>query len=183
MTKAMAWPAGIVVLAFMLRNQIRNLIPLLRSLKYKDLELEFGQELKQIESEAASALPELSTTIPVKLIFLARSSPRAAVLEAWQAVQMAAIAALEQEFGALPEKARGSQYNLLKTVDEAGILDHQQIGVYQHLRYLRNEAVHNPKFGIGTGEAFQYADLAYRLIRTLEEVRKKKPNKTDAGDG
>jgi len=46
--ESLAWPVSIVVIVLILKKPISALLPLLRNLKYKDLELSFGEELKKV---------------------------------------------------------------------------------------------------------------------------------------
>jgi len=41
--KAVVWPASLLVLAFLLRKPLKELIPLLRRLRYKEVEIECGR--------------------------------------------------------------------------------------------------------------------------------------------
>ena len=47
---SLAWPATVVVVV--LRNQCRRFLLTLTRLRYKDLELDFGRELKEVEKKA-----------------------------------------------------------------------------------------------------------------------------------
>jgi len=88
--KALAWPAVIVGLILFLRKPLRDLIPLLIRLKYKDFEIEFGKKIEEAKAEAAvelskeAAVKALPPQPDEKLAKLAEVSPRAAVLEAWR---------------------------------------------------------------------------------------------------
>ena len=46
------WPSVLCVSIFALRNPLSTIIPLARKLKYKDLEIEFHQELKAASKDA-----------------------------------------------------------------------------------------------------------------------------------
>lgn len=56
--KSLAWPVAIIILVILLRKPIVELIPLLRRLKYKDLELEFSQEVTELKAEVEAAAKE-----------------------------------------------------------------------------------------------------------------------------
>jgi hypothetical protein len=49
--KALAWPTAIVVLVSLLKKPIVELVPLMKKLKYKELELEFSQEVMALKEE------------------------------------------------------------------------------------------------------------------------------------
>lgn len=118
--KAIAWPATLLLLVFLLRKPIRDLVPLVRKLKVKEFELEFAHavaqlgvdmqpELKEsIPSSRAGTLDEARSqsskiSAPVaavvraakarreeEVLRLASLSPRAAIMEAWAEVEAAA---------------------------------------------------------------------------------------------
>lgn len=55
--KAVAWPTAVIALVFLLRKPIIELAPLMKKLKYKELELEFSQEMQtfKIQGERCSS--------------------------------------------------------------------------------------------------------------------------------
>ena len=48
MTKALAWPASIIFIIFLLRKPIIELLPFLEELKYKDFALKFHKEVSKV---------------------------------------------------------------------------------------------------------------------------------------
>ena len=86
----LAWPTTIIIVVALLRSPLSDLLPTLKKLKYKDLELEFEREANKILSEAERDLPELPQTQekskPVKkksrvLFCLSRRDPSIEILE------------------------------------------------------------------------------------------------------
>lgn len=65
LVKSLAWPVVAIVMALTLRKSLVKLIPLLRKLKFKDLEAEFSEKLEQAEKSAAKVI--VSPTITVDL--------------------------------------------------------------------------------------------------------------------
>src|SRR5438552_10768773 len=101
LVKALAWPVAVFVLYFLLRGSILPLIPNLSKLKWKEMELEFRDELREVKAEIADVLPDATNSggyEPSRLhlpeVQLAHISPRAAIIEAWLRVQNAALTAL-----------------------------------------------------------------------------------------
>lgn len=43
---ALAWPAAVITIIAQLRAPLGKLVPLIRTLKYKDLQIDVGQELE-----------------------------------------------------------------------------------------------------------------------------------------
>lgn len=53
------WPMIVLILCALLRAPLVALLPQARKLKYKDFEMEFGEELKVASRDARQAFPEL----------------------------------------------------------------------------------------------------------------------------
>jgi len=62
--KAVAWPVTAIALVVLLRKPIVELIPLLRRLKYKELELEFAQEVSELKAEVEAIAKEKGEEAP-----------------------------------------------------------------------------------------------------------------------
>lgn len=102
--KAVAWPASLLVLAFFLRKPLKELMPLLRRLRYREVEIEFSREIAVLKakslSEQPSGLPNGGFASPglpkgldskrLELLRMVPFSARVAVMEAWLEVEMAA---------------------------------------------------------------------------------------------
>jgi len=79
---SLAWPAAFVAAAWMFRDKINELLPLLR-LKYKDLDLSFRLDEAEQEAQALPAAEPLEPTPEEtnKFAHLVRISPRAAIMD------------------------------------------------------------------------------------------------------
>ncbi len=95
--KALAWPTVTVAIVFLLKKPIVELVPLMKKLKYKELELEFSQEVMALRVEAIEApILEMSedkdlSLSPSKALELVPFSTRAAIMEAWIELETAAV--------------------------------------------------------------------------------------------
>ena len=63
---SLAWPACLLVALFMLRRPIAELLPSLRRLRYKELEVDFGKELEKIEA-VMDTVEEKTRRSPVEI--------------------------------------------------------------------------------------------------------------------
>jgi hypothetical protein len=99
--ESLAWPAAIAFVVYLLRNQIRALLAGLRSLAYGGVRAEFGEHVQEAEiaAEGAELPSELTpgSALSTELWPEISSAPRAAVIEAWLAV--------ERELEALAERS------------------------------------------------------------------------------
>ena len=175
---ALVWPTVAIVVVILLRKPLAGLIPLLRHVKYKDLELEFAQEVQQLREEAEAALRPLTSPPPRvtaeedSLTHLAAMSPRSAVVEAWRLVESSARYAIEAR-GVPAEGGRpvnGPQ--LTRALGRTEVLDRETRGLMDRLRMLRNQTVHADDFFVDEASAREYVQLAVALARRIDaEIR------------
>lgn len=173
---SLAWPSIVLAMVILLRKPIRDLLPLLKRAKYKDLDLVFGKELSELDAKADQAcLPPSVEPTALKLESaeewtfdeyisrLAAVSPRAAIAEAWRYVELA----LQRAYGR-PEVATPS--NTLRTarlLHMSGKLPQEAVSLIADLRVLRNRAVHAEDFELSTDEAIHFGRLAERIIASI----------------
>jgi len=101
---SLAWPLIILLALFLLRQPLSQLLPVLKKLKYGDLELEFAGKIKSLKAEVDKGLvPAIEALDPtaefvLKFTNMARSNPRNTILEASHEVDSVLIgAAIEHE--------------------------------------------------------------------------------------
>jgi hypothetical protein len=162
----------VAVLVLVLRKPLRDLLPLLQHLKYRDLELDFGSSVEEVKEELeeelpAGAIPQFSVAELGSMQRLAEISPRSAVLEAWREVERAALEASQPPAGRLyPYKSL--TFQAFKNLERNEALDKKVLGVLRDLRGLRNQAAHAPDFALTKESALEYAASAKRLARYLK---------------
>lgn len=177
----LAWPTAAVILVLILRRPLRQLIPTLRRLRYRDLELDFGEKLEALERQADQAqLPEPEVTrlpapserealpLAARLETLAIEAPRAAILEAWLSVEREARAAAGR-LGYDPG-GRVPITRVLRWLGEQKAVDQRLLAFAHDLRGLRNMAAHAADFSPPPDRAREYVLLAERLAGALCQV-------------
>lgn len=50
------WPITVLVCVLLLRPFLTKLVPLIRTVKYSDIEIRFGQEVAELKAAAATSL-------------------------------------------------------------------------------------------------------------------------------
>ncbi len=170
---AIAWPLAVTVMFLAVRGRILELIPTLRHLKWKDIEIEFQKEMSLLKEEAILILPApradeakkaVQTVEKDRLMQLAEISPRSAIVEAWVAVESAAAQIVENL------RVTDTKWTALRLGDilhSQGILSAERLRIYKELHALRNKAVHNELLTVGPDQAKNYVDLALRMIESL----------------
>lgn len=174
---SLAWPVSMLVALFMLRRPITKLLPSLRRLRYKELEVDFGKELEKIEAVMDTVeektqpkgelpvevqqepLPKTRTELLEKIADL---SPNAAILESWRNVERT----LDFYFSSRGIERPRSGQTILGHLDYDTNFPPQLVSAYQELRLLRNRAAHDRK-NLTTEHAKEFAGLADRLTFAL----------------
>lgn len=165
-----------VLLVVVLRGPLRDLLPLLRKLKYKEFEVLFDRRLEIVKEEAASELPETPGELPPRdhredlYLQLVAVSPRSAVIEAWRQVEHAALEAADRAGLDYPSNIFAAPRRLVDLLARSGFLDSGKVSLLNELRILRNQAVHAPDFAITTDAAVEYGLIARRLARYLADL-------------
>lgn len=168
-----AWPIVTVCLVLILRKQITALLPHVRKLKAGPVEAEFEREVKAIEAEVGTSQQSGVAATPAeapsdRLFNLAKISPRAAILEAWQSVEFAARRVVLQRSGS-PMPDMSSPMRVVRALSELNVLPAEDIALFHDLRGLRNQATHAPDFEPSFDAVSRYLQLAEGLERRLEK--------------
>jgi uncharacterized protein YutE (UPF0331/DUF86 family) len=174
--KTLAWPLTVLAILILLRKPLIGLIPLLQRIKYKDFELEFGRQVREVRAEANEELPPpqkpkaMIPQAPDPILELARVSPRAAVTEAWRQVEAAALDAAQRNNVPLQYREAVSPVRVIRALEKAEVVDPAPMAIFHDLRALRNQAAHAPEFALSTEAVIEYVELARRLIEYLSSV-------------
>ena len=182
---SISWPVAIVILAFLLRKPLSDLLPYLRRIRYGDVEFNFGSELQELEGRARTAglhipedlqardtRPRTAEDIIADAIQLVEDFPEPAVGVAWLAVEhelMQAVMRLAISADYPPYNAAIKNISLLY---KNGHLDDDTRGVLDRMRRLRNATVHVSRDDarISAGEARHFVALAGAVTTKLKGI-------------
>ncbi|HEY5064989.1 MAG TPA: DUF4145 domain-containing protein [Xanthobacteraceae bacterium] len=164
---SLAWPASFVVVFWMFREKLIELLPLLRA-KYKDVEISF--KLEQAEREAAALPPSEKSSEPTpeeqsRFDQLASISPRAAIQETRRELEYA-VSNIAVRHGLITKPTT----LLIATRDlrNKGIIGPQLSALLDDLRNLGNKAAHGGPDAVFTKEeADRFRALATRAMSDL----------------
>ena len=174
--ESLAWPGVVLAAVIVLRKPLRELLPLLRRAKYKDLDILFGQKLEKLEEKADQAKlpapaepPPWAFESPDDWMFgdyierLAPVSPRVAISEAWRFVGLA----LKEAARKLGQRPSHNILRVARALQEADRLPRDAVSLLADLQGLRNRAVHASDFEMEPNQALEFARLAERLIASI----------------
>jgi len=173
--KALAWPSAVIGLVFLLRKPIVELVPLMKKLKFKELELEFSQEMQALKSEADDAIPEKEKQPPLematsKALDLVSYSSRAAIIEAWIELETAAVEIASSFWSQSPSDVFRNDPKLGDYLHQCKVLNDKQLVVYKRLRQLRNKAAHSEELSLSENDARAYVEMASNLTRHIKNI-------------
>ena len=138
----LAWPLVLVFAVISLKRPLAKLIPLAKKLKFKDLELEFSQELKAVTQAAEQVFPELKIDKRNVLIISASRLPNSAVIEAWEAVDLAAEKLIHSHCSNIILDKDTRYKHIENILISEKLLSTKQGKLFRELRQLRNKVAH-----------------------------------------
>jgi hypothetical protein len=169
----LAWPVIAIIVLILFRNPLRELLHVARKIKIKDVEIEFGKELKSAQGHAIKAFPELKQDKKTLLIAQADHFPSTTIRDAWRAVDDIAEKLVLKAEPELNLDVNERYKTLEKKLSNHQLLDTKQAKLFGELRQLRNKVAHAEEFEVNKADAIQYVELCFRLIGYLESQAKR----------
>jgi hypothetical protein len=191
---AMAWPLATLGLALLFRNEVKSMIVRLGSVKYREVEVTFRDDLHQaevlarsipakpkvmLEIESGSSAPRLGGEIigdlkPAGPIHqgidrLTSRSPRDAVLEAWAMVGQALIksaSALGDRRAPAPLRPEDAARYLI----DRGWLAGPEAQLIVRLRMLRDRVANAREITLSADDARRFVELALPMVSRIETL-------------
>ncbi|MNF27232.1 hypothetical protein D3C85_371880 [compost metagenome] len=185
---SLAWPGAVITIVFLLKTPLGNLLPTLRNLKYKDLELDFGKELRKAEEKASQVLPAESKPKAISKPQVERDSskiineskrlfeefPEPAVALAWTAVEVELMEAILRTASSPDYPPHNSALKNAMYLKDAGYFGEDKIDLIKRMTNLRNIAVHGQK-GLGpvtVYDAREFIALTEWLVKDLRDIKR-----------
>ncbi|WP_434593363.1 hypothetical protein J3Q09_25985 [Pseudomonas sp. R4-83] len=176
---SLAWPTTVVIVVVLLKSPLAKLIPMVRSLKYKDLHIDLSEKLEEVkdglEAGSKDSNQPMQLSVGDRLLELARLDPRAAVLSAWIDVERA-LTDLAKTVGVSADQPIMTIANELHARD---VLTELEMKTFRDLRRIRNEAAHLHSL-IFFEEAKSMAEMCEWLSHRLQKVDKGYPDEMRA---
>jgi len=168
----LAWPLTVIIVLIVLRRPIAEFIPLLQSLRYGDIELNFESRIKQIESQAEQEnlpmkpermLSPAPRTTDELLEDLVSVSPRVAIIEAFSYVDQSILAAARKHN--LPQNIGNN--SIVTRLRDNGQLSDGVVQLYYELKQLRDDVSKALIPEVSQEQARRYIEQALRLAEAL----------------
>jgi len=173
---SLAWPLAIAFVVYLLRDPLRRWFYSLRYCRHRETELEFAVYVEEAEAVAAQAdlpppepsvgEPALSTELQTEIA----TAPRAAVIEAWLAVERE-LEPLSAYSGIDLAERRWTPDALVRELRQRGVIDDALASVIRELRDARNLAAHGRPYTVERDEVVDCVKLAGRVRSALRLAR------------
>ncbi|MFC6333151.1 hypothetical protein ACFP56_11000 [Paenibacillus septentrionalis] len=182
--KTLAWPIIVLVIVFLLKKPITQLLLSISKFKYNNLEMDFGKELNKIEETLEKQSIEqttLNNTISTinkekenEVLSLAEIHPSAAISVVWTMIEKE-IANTIKRLAISPDyppyNSTLKNINLLKDNKYIDTITYELLNEFRH---LRNKVTHAHSEGeqITYKEAVKYYELSIKLINQLRDIKR-----------
>ena len=163
----LVWPVTTIVVVMLLRSPLSELVPTLKKLKYKDLELEFEKEANKILAEAERDLPEPPKPEPKEVkdsgIRFSRRhlEPATEIMESWRSLEIR----LREMSG--EESNKRSTGHIIRELSKSGKISDELFRVIMELAALRNRVAHTDEEAISYTVSASFKDSVARVNSTL----------------
>ena len=169
---SLAWPVTALIALLLVRKMVISLVPLVRTLKYSELEVSFGREIAAVReaADAAAIRPSDEGAKPQvweDLMRLAAVRPRSAIRDAWRQVESALARVAKARQLQVADGVWSMPMVLGSLMLNAGLMSDAQYSLLNRLRRLTSEAERAPVDGLSADDAAEFVGLALRLAGSL----------------
>lgn len=165
--EAVVWPLTLIIVVLLLRAPLSILVPTLKKLKYKDLELEFEREANKILAEAERDLPEIikepspqGTDEEGTLFSRRRQEPVEEIITSWRNLELT-MRKLAEPYHISTET---SIHSLIQSLESKGLISSEISKITLDLSAFRNKVAHSDESTITY-------DVANKFILTVNRVK------------
>lgn len=166
------WPITIITCLLIVRAPLGLLIPFAQSIKYKDFELQFSQELNQVSDQAQQVLHVEVSTAPSldQLLQHANHLPNHSIFQAWSSLETCCRnLLLEHKPNIIIPDDRPYKF-VGEALTREKIISEKHAKLFHELRQLRNKVSHAPNFEVNSVLAKQYIEVCFALIDELSDL-------------
>lgn len=191
---SLVWPIAVVLIILMLRKPLSQIILSLQKLSYKELQLDFGQEVSRLISAADQAkVPTITVengstpreksfsssgtfegNFDAQIVSLAKNAPTAAIIMIWSQVENEIQLAINRLAISVDNPIYNSVLRNIVMLRENNYISEDTEKILEGLRILRNKVVRGEakEEEITYIQVMEYAQLAKRMIKLLAVIRR-----------
>lgn len=169
----LAWPVTTIIVVMLMRSPLSELIPTLKKLKYKDIEVEFEREANKILSEAERDLPEIQEKPKPRpetedsgiRLSRRRLEPTQQILESWHSLELEIRAIAKDKNIDVGHSIR----SLISGLESNGLISKEIAKVTLDLAALKNKVTHTDEEIITYDVSAAFSSSVQRVISAMRE--------------
>ena len=168
---SLAWPIAVTMALLILKKPLLRLVPLIRRLKFGDIQVDFQDSMSGAEEQAAEIVadPREAPPAPQALQDIAIVAPRDAIISAWINIMDAQVR-LAHRHGMDPSAHQRYGRSFERILARRDMIDRRLQGLIAELRFIRNQAAHEADLRLNAGDAKRYVALSQQVVRELDEM-------------
>ena len=177
--KTIIWPITVLISVVTLRKGILQLIPNLKKLKYKDLELEFEKEAIKLRANIERDIPKIEppeekpqeefvVSEPPPMFSIRKLSPSAFILSEWEKIEKAILSLSERHN--LEYSTLKSIRLITKKLRESSVIDSAIEDALLELSAYRNRVAHTHSNIINDEISNTYSESSKLVINYLNSL-------------
>jgi len=176
------WPLVVISGMLLFRRSLERLLGRIRSVESSNNKVLFDAQLKELEERSKNDLPKTvaedveSKSWKENLLKVAKLNPRAAMVEAWTAIEMACIEAGMAQ-GTVVQK-RFHPRILEEFLDKTEGFDKSMISQIMELRKMRNIVIHGRDHDFDYIDGEKYIELADKVLDVVNQLPNKATQRT-----
>ena len=168
--QSLAWPLVVLVIVILLKEHVIQVIYSIRRISYRNVRVEVGERLNEMESETEATAKSLiaesevnveatgSHKLRIQMEEIAAASPRAAILYTWSVTEK--------------ELEKMDAFLKMKLLKKNNLLDSKALKLLKRLKDLHNDIETGPSLKVSQTEAIRYCELCQRVLIKLNENTK-----------
>ena len=167
---SLAWPLLVLVLALILRPHIGRLIGLIRTIRYKDLELSLSETVEEATSRAQALESADDPTLEILPPATSALDPRITILNSWASVEATIRNLAEANQDAIGRVTdRMSTRRRIGLLNQIGVIDSPVAAALEDLRVVRNLVAHGEDIRMDKDALLNFSRATVRLESIVEQ--------------
>lgn len=165
-----AWPIAAFFIVAQFKNELRDFVKRIRTAKYKDVEVNLGEEIQAVKQEAENFgitifYPEAA--FPPDDVRDVEAEPEWAFIRSWQDIE-SLLKALHQSRTGLTKK-REPIPKIIKFLVEQGVIQKDLADLLFKIQDVRNKIVHVEDSRLTRGEALEWLGISKSVKDRLSQ--------------
>ena len=176
LVESVAWPLCVGILAWIFRSDLRELIDLIETVRFRGVELKFRDNMKDVaqKAELLRASGDAMTLKP--LPSATELDPGIAVIRAWASVETAIGHLIEvnhHKLAGIPPRSTRGRIDLLL---RANIIDDPLAGILRDMNAARNMIAHGEDLALHYETVRLFEETAAYVESIVEQLEQSRPD-------